>query len=149
MKRIHKRPEPTELTEWKREWAGPDTSWSDLPGDVTQALRESLFNEQGHICCYCGRRIVPNDSHIEHLVPRSPETGDPTLTFVYENLLASCQANLMSGDPIHCGMKKGNWYDPVLLYFPPQPQLRSSASLRAGWPRHRRRRNRRRSHGDD
>jgi uncharacterized protein (TIGR02646 family) len=64
------------------------------------------------------RKIVEGDSHIEHLVPRNPNAGDPALTFVYENLLASCQQNLLRKDPRHCGMAKGEWYDRLLMVSP-------------------------------
>lgn len=120
MKCIQKSAEPPELTAWKSEWVGPGktTTWEDLPGDVSRAIRQALFADQGHICCYCCRRIVDNDSHIEHLVPRNPRTGDPALTFSWDNLLASCQGNLMRGDPIHCGRKKDEWYDAALMVSP-------------------------------
>jgi len=120
MKHIVKGGEPPGLAAWKAQWIGDGRTakWEDLPGDVCQALKRALFDDQGHICCYCGRRIVDSDSHIEHLVPRSPKTGNPSLTFSWENLLASCQANLVRGDPIHCGIKKGDWYDAALMVSP-------------------------------
>lgn len=120
MKHIVKGPESAELAAWKAEWGseGRAPKWEDLPGDVSQATKRALFAEQGHLCCYCGRRIVDGDSHVEHFVPRSPKTGDPSLTFSWDNLLASCQANLTRGDPIHCGIKKGDWYDASLLVSP-------------------------------
>ncbi|MDI3291781.1 retron system putative HNH endonuclease [Polyangium sp. 15x6] len=123
MKHIQKGPEPPELADFKQEWAaeGRTPKWKDLTGPCAEAIRGALFAEQGHICCYCGRRLVPNDNHIEHLVPRDGKSGDPSLTFVWPNLLASCQANLLKGDPKHCGSKKENWYDRTLMVSPLDP----------------------------
>jgi uncharacterized protein (TIGR02646 family) len=51
-------------------------------------LRKSLLEDQGYICCYCGKRIE-NDSKtpIEHLNPKSTYKNR---TYDYINLLASC-----------------------------------------------------------
>lgn len=51
-------------------------------------LKETLINEQGAICCYCGKRIE-NDhrSVLEHLNPKSIYKDS---TYDYTNLLASC-----------------------------------------------------------
>lgn len=51
--------------------------------------------------------------------------GDASLTFVYENLLASCQANLGRKDPRHCGTAKGDWYAAALLVSPLDPGCES------------------------
>lgn len=122
MKFIQKGAEPIELAEF-RTWyadAGTIPSWGDLNGEaeLVEALRRRLFEEQGHLCCYCGRRLLANDNHIEHFVPRDDKYGNSALTFVWSNLLASCQANLMRGDPRHCGNTKGNWYDFNLIVSP-------------------------------
>jgi uncharacterized protein (TIGR02646 family) len=125
MKHIQKGPEPPELEAFRKEWpeSGQTPKWKDLEGEahVVEAMRSHLFAEQGHICCYCGRRLVANDNHIEHFVPRDGTMGDPSLTFVWSNLLASCQANLLKGDPRHCGTTKGNWYDASLMVSPLDP----------------------------
>lgn len=119
MKHIDKGSEPEALRSWKEQWTRPEVlKWDDLPPDVGKVMKHGLFDEQGHLCCYCGRRIIEHDSHIEHLVPRSPKTGDPNLTFAWNNLLASCQKNLVRGDPRHCGTSKGDWYDVHLMVSP-------------------------------
>jgi uncharacterized protein (TIGR02646 family) len=113
--------EPPELTEWKRANVpnpAEPPKWDDLEASVRTAIKERLFGEQGHICCYCGRRIVDNDSHIEHLAPR--ETYRP-LTYAFDNLLASCQQNLLKKDPRHCGTQKGQWHDAARLVSPLDP----------------------------
>jgi uncharacterized protein (TIGR02646 family) len=80
-------------------------------------LRKVLSEEQGFICCYCCQRLVLEDSHIEHLQPQST-TAHRSLH--YDNLLVSCQDELQSGDPIHCGKAKDNWFDQDLLVSPLQ-----------------------------
>lgn len=60
----------------------------DTLGYSKQALKKMLLEEQGYICCYCGKRIELNHhSVIEHLYPKSL---DKEQTFKYSNLLASC-----------------------------------------------------------
>jgi uncharacterized protein (TIGR02646 family) len=122
MKYIQKGAEPKELAEFRTRYAdsGTTPTWGDLNGEaeLVEALRRRLFEEQGHLCCYCGRRVVANDNHIEHFVPRDDKYGNSALTFVWSNLLASCQANLMRGDPRHCGNAKGNWYESNLMLSP-------------------------------
>ncbi len=125
MKHIQKAAEPIELTEFRNRWVATGTmpTWRDLEGEapLVEALRRHLFAEQGYVCCYCSRRLIANDNHIEHLVPRDDTYGDSSLTFVWSNLLASCQANLMKGDPRHCGIAKGNWYDSRFMVSPLEP----------------------------
>lgn len=121
MKHVHKGAEPPELTAWNLASGGAPPEWEDLSPEVAGSLKRALVAEQGHICCYCGRRILQNDYHIEHLIPRNGPMGDPSLTFVYRNLLASCQANLGRNHPRHCGTAKGDWYDTALMASPLDP----------------------------
>jgi len=128
MKQIHKNKEPGELTRWNASRAGSDVPWEDLAPEVRTALQQSLLAEQGHVCCYCGRRLLPSDYHIEHLVPRNGPMGDASLTYVYQNLLASCQANLGRRDPRHCGTSKGDWYTAALMVSPLDPSCEARFS---------------------
>jgi uncharacterized protein (TIGR02646 family) len=121
MKHIHKGAEPIALTEWNIACAGAATSWDERSPEVNGALQRALVAEQGQLCAYCGRRIVQGDYHIEHLVPRNGPMGTAALTFVYQNLVASCQANLARRDPRHCGSAKGDWYDAALFVSPLDP----------------------------
>ncbi len=63
------------------------------------------MKEQGYLCCYCERRLLENDSHIEHLRPQSDPTVDP---LDFGNLLCSCQKELLPREPRHCGNAKAN-----------------------------------------
>lgn len=118
MKFIKKSGEPVSFKQWKsqgnEDW---EPTWDDLRSPEKPQLHESLLQEQGYICCYCQRRISLEDSHIEHLKPR---THYPELAIEYRNLLASCQGEREEPppQPIHCGHYKKDWYDPNLLVSP-------------------------------
>jgi len=134
MKFIKKTREPESFSSWK-EMANADwqPSWNNLRDDNTNTprftpkadLHKSLISDQGYICCYCGRRIYKDSSHIEHFKPRQKF---PALSLDYSNLLASCPGYLEEEDSkaltkaqlpqSHCGQKKGNWYDPQLTVSP-------------------------------
>lgn len=87
MKYIEKRKPPESLERYK-ETAG--ANFDDLPSNVKSELKQQLADEQGDICCYCGKRISPDHhSVIEHLLPK----GDKRYThlqLVYSNLVCSC-----------------------------------------------------------
>lgn len=87
MKYISKRPEPEELIKYKET---PGVCYEDMASRpaVRNPVKQSLVEEQGYICCYCGRRIA-NDSntHIEHL---KSQKVYPLLQLCYENMLATC-----------------------------------------------------------
>ncbi len=117
MKHIVKEHDPVELVEFKvaenDEWT---PEYEALPGDRKRAIHDTLLVEQGHICCYCNRRIRRDSSHIEHWHPQTlpPEQ----LALEYGNMLASCQRELDPGEPLRCGMKKGDWFDPPRMVSP-------------------------------
>lgn len=55
------------------------------------ALKDQMFDEQGGICCYCGRRLqYPNHPQyiVEHVLPKERYRQ---LAGEYENLLLSCR----------------------------------------------------------
>jgi len=106
MKHIVKGDEPEELANWK---ASANEDWqpkyADLQNPEKQAVKQSLMAEQGHICCYCERRLLDGDSHIEHLQPQSDAAVD---SLDYGNMLCSCQNQIKQGDPRHCGNLKSS-----------------------------------------
>jgi len=69
-------------------------------------LRSALISEQRGLCCYCMKKIEPDNMKIEHWQCR---TGNRHLELVYSNLLGACNggesqpANLQ-----HCDTKKGD-----------------------------------------
>lgn len=116
MRYITKGEEPLELQRYKKT---PGVCFDNMDSDTKQAVKKSLLNEQGHICCYCGRRIDLNEHTIlEHLLPR----GIPQyrcLELNYDNILASCdggqeeRANGNKRFPLHCDSKKENNILPI------------------------------------
>ncbi len=119
MKHITKGAEPRELVEFK---AAENSDWKpsydNLTNEAKTALKASLMREQGWICCYCERRLVDNDSHIEHLRPQSKYPADQ---LNYDNLLCSCQEGLKRREPRHCGTAKDEWFDEMLMVSPLNP----------------------------
>ena len=116
MKHIIKYSEPQTFTDWKalanEDW---QPSYNDLSGYSKKAVKDSLMEEQGYLCCYCERRLTPEDSHIEHLRPQSDLAVDP---LDFANMLCSCQNQLNKGDPRHCGNLKDDWFVTLLLVSP-------------------------------
>jgi uncharacterized protein (TIGR02646 family) len=126
MKYIRKGIEPEAFSQWKQQenedW---QPTWDDLRGTPKIEAHEALLQEQGYICCYCGRRIQRTSSHIEHFKPRSQF---PLLKLDYGNFLASCPGYPETDDrkaftsqqspQEHCGQQRGDWYDPNLTVSP-------------------------------
>ena len=118
MKYIKKNQPPQDFIKWKKlateNW---QPSWSNFQQPEKTSVHNSLLKEQGYICCYCGKRIDRVDSHIEHLKPRNQYAD---LTLDYTNLIASCQGESENTPliPVHCGHKKGEWYEETLMISP-------------------------------
>ena len=118
MKYINKVEEPESLAKWK---ALANENWKPtydlLSGREKDDVYHSLLKEQGLICCYCGMRIDRKDCHIEHL---KPQNKFPDSALDYTNMLASCQgeSERPPPKPVHCGNKKGAWYDENLMVSP-------------------------------
>lgn len=120
MKYIHKSQPPQDFIDWKNS-ANEDwqPSWDNFQKPQKTSVHKSLLEEQGFICCYCGRRIILANSHIEHFKPRNKY---PDLQLNYINLIASCEIDTDEPPPIpvHCGHKKGAWYEEILMVSPLQ-----------------------------
>jgi uncharacterized protein (TIGR02646 family) len=116
VKYIKKSEEPQSFTAWKK-LANDDWQpiWDNFSKPQKIDVHDSLLQEQGFICCYCGRRITRENSHIEHLKPRKTYQN---LALEYTNLLASCQRERERKEPLHCGSKKDEWYDEHLMVSP-------------------------------
>ena len=116
MKKITKQNPPQSFVSWRDEG---DVYWTprydDLAGAPKNHLHDSLLQEQGFICCYCGVGINRDNSHIEHLVPQKMNSA---LALDYNNLLASCLRRTIKNQPRHCAVLKDNWYDPLLMVSP-------------------------------
>ena len=55
---------------------------------------------------------------MEHFRPREGEYW--YLQLEYSNLLGSCLRQRSSGEPVHCGHRKGSWFDQEALISPLQ-----------------------------
>jgi uncharacterized protein (TIGR02646 family) len=101
MKFITKRIEPNSLVEHRaKEYAGYD----NIPTDTKKELKEALLMEQGHVCCYCMKRIHFEDMKVEHWKPQRYVE----LSLLYINMLGACDGN--EGNPRHlqcCDTRKG------------------------------------------
>jgi uncharacterized protein (TIGR02646 family) len=120
MKYIQKSQEPESLTKWNLKRGSRTTDWKSFSKGVKDDVYFSLLQEQGYICCYCGRPISRKQCHIEHFRPKSVYKH---LTFEYTNLIASCQGEDEDRPrvPVHCGHKKLAWFDEELMISPLDP----------------------------
>ncbi|WNZ55585.1 retron system putative HNH endonuclease [Microbulbifer sp. MKSA007] len=129
MRAIKKGVEPKLFTNWKAlandDWI---PTYSDLSGNEKKAVKDALIKEQGGICCYCERRLVETDSHIEHCKPQESDDVDP---LDFSNMICSCLNNIKKGAPSHCGDLKGNWYDDQLFVSPLNPDCEGRFSFGA------------------
>jgi len=128
MRYISKQGQPQELIAWLRAPAETESddvpiSWGydDMPTDVYSAVLASLVREQGGLCCYTGRRITIDSSHVEHLRPQNPNVENVEQTSHedtdYTNLLAAFPAP--NGPGCRYGAHpRGNWHDETLFVHP-------------------------------
>lgn len=104
MKAISKGKEPVSLTQHR---ANKPSFYENLPKDD---IRNSLLAEQGHICCYCMKRIpqygkTPG-SKIEHFLCQEDYSQEE---LSYGNMLLACLGNEGSPKRLQtCDTKKRN-----------------------------------------
>ncbi len=112
---IHKKNEPREL--WQAKQNGCEC-YEDLAGNVRDAIRKQLYEEQGGICGYCMRRIQYEELEklvpiikIEHYTPRHPKENERSneSTIDYRNMILVCDGNSGSKKNAQtCDTHKGN-----------------------------------------
>lgn len=90
MKRIIKSASPEELETYKQT---PGARYEDMDSTTKKAIRKSLVEEQGYLCCYCGMKIE-NDYHstIDHIKPQGVKEYED-LQLDYNNLICSCDGD--------------------------------------------------------
>jgi uncharacterized protein (TIGR02646 family) len=116
MKHTAKGKAPSAFEVWKQgDWT---PGYNNLQNPEKAQLHLALIQEQGGVCCYCGRTVTPTDSHIEHF---RPQEGWPDLALDYDNLHASCIRETKPGNPLHCGHFKGNGFDEAQHISPRDP----------------------------
>ena len=71
MKYIVKQSPPPRLVEYRRE-SGATYDGLRRKRHLRETVKKSLAEEQGYICCYCGKRISGKgeDTQIEHIYPK-------------------------------------------------------------------------------
>lgn len=147
MKRIVKNLEPEEFTAWKALEHSPENvgdwkpTWSNFQKPQKPLVHRALLQEQGFLCCYCGREIdtmtaevhdlEPKESHIEHFIPGEEATDLHSLD--YANFHASClnygkprSTQKTVEEPTYprfCGVAKDNWFDEVLTVSPTEERV--------------------------
>lgn len=110
---------PTSFDEWKGQ-ANADwqPSYADLQNPQKRKLHQALLDEQGGLCCYCGREIAVTQSHIEHFRPQEQRED---LALQFDNLFASCIRETKPGAPLHCGHGKGHDFEEAQHVSPLDP----------------------------
>ena len=112
MRQIEKTYPPKEFVQYCEET--PGVSFDGLSGTTAkEALRKRLLEDQGYICCYCGRQINNNKhTKIEHI---KCQKNYEELSLCFENMLASCDGGDQDREKkekpfhqLHCDAKKGN-----------------------------------------
>lgn len=85
--------------------------WNDDYKNKRVLKEHLLVKEQNYLCGYCEAKVTLDNSHIEHIQPKSLDYDN--LTFDYTNLLVSCDGICFSEEnkPITCGHKKGSRFD--------------------------------------
>ena len=84
-------------------------SWIKDKKEHGQRLKEFILeNEQQNVCCYCEKRITPDNdhSHLEHIRPRSKF---PQFKNDYKNIVVSCQTAK------RCGNAKGDQFNEYFI----------------------------------
>jgi len=72
MKKINKRPQPTEIQQWRAANAGIHANLRYNSGGFPRsAVLKALLVEQGNLCAYTLLKIDDNKAHIEHLKPQN------------------------------------------------------------------------------
>ncbi len=110
MKHVTKGTSPADFENWKTQPAneGWKPTYDNLRNPEKRNLHSALLAEQGSVCCYCGRSITLDESHIEHF---RPQEHYETLQLEYANLHASCLRGQQRTTPRHCGHAKSNGFD--------------------------------------
>lgn len=119
MRHVLKDAAPHSFDTWK-DMANDDwqPSYENLQNPEKSELHQALLNEQGQLCCYCGRAISLVDSHIEHFRPRVLRVD---LDLDFTNLFASCIRDAKSQTPLNCGHAKGHVFDEARHVSPLDP----------------------------
>jgi uncharacterized protein (TIGR02646 family) len=84
------------LQQWKRKH--PTKPYRELDAETRRNLRQSLLDEQYHLCAYCTCQIHNDNSHIDHVEPKGGSYAQQNKQLNYDNLVASCNRKHICGD---------------------------------------------------
>jgi len=105
MKQINKIRPPKSLVEF---CSKPHAIY-DGSGFPKEELRQNLLTEQGHICCYCMKRIPENTAPYMKVEHYQCQDFHEDLQLNYKNLFGACIGNEGQPSKIQtCDTKKGN-----------------------------------------
>lgn len=106
MKQIVKNAEPNSLVQHR---ASQFANFDNIPLATKEELRQNLLSEQGHICCYCMKRIPEHSfpyMKVEHF---KCQDNFGAMQLTYSNLLGACIGNEgQTKIKQTCDTKKGN-----------------------------------------
>jgi 5-methylcytosine-specific restriction endonuclease McrA len=88
------------------------TSYGGIPRKDMVLTRKAVFERDGNVCQYCGRKMRREKLTIDHIVPRSRGGGDSWSNLVLACL--ECNARKRNKTPEEVGMK--------LLHKPAKPR---------------------------
>ena len=94
----------------------PDADYEDMPTNVLKDVRSQMWEEQGHLCAYCMKKIEdPRDVRVEHCKPRHPQDEikhDKKATLEFKWMLGVCYGNSIEKgvkpEDTTCDAHKGN-----------------------------------------
>ena len=106
--------EPNSLLAFRKQ--NPDADYEDMPTNVLKDVRSQMWEEQGHLCAYCMKKIDdPRDVRVEHCKPRHPQDEieyDKKATLEFKWMLGVCSGNsFLKGvkpENTTCDVHKGN-----------------------------------------
>ena len=121
MKYIQKNCEPTSLRKYRQT---PGVTYKSFRKKrvLYKTVKLSLSQEQGFICCYCGRRIsgVSYDTQIEHIFAKGTPTYEEMQLDYESNLVACCDGGKQARstgtirkEDLFCESLKGDTILPV------------------------------------
>lgn len=107
--------EPRSLLEFRKQ--NPDADYeTHMPTNVLKDIREQMWEEQGHLCAYCMKKIEsPSVERIEHCRPRHPYgevEHDKRATLDFKWMLGVCYGNSLERgvkkEDTTCDAHRGN-----------------------------------------
>lgn len=106
--------EPNSLLAFRKQ--NPDADYEDMPTNVLKDVRSQMWEEQGHLCAYCMKKIdAPRDVRVEHCKPRHPQDEiehDKKATLEFKWMLGVCYGNSIEKgvkpEDTTCDAHKGN-----------------------------------------